>query len=147
MDATGHVSAVTAVTKEDITALGIPASDTNTKNTAGSTDSSSKLFLIGATSQAANPQTYSHDTAYVGTDGCLYSGGKKCFAPTEVTGTLSAGATSLTLSNSAITTSSTVEVFTSVYGVCPTAVSVSAGKVVLTFDAQSSNISVKVRVS
>lgn len=51
--------------------------NTDTKNTAGSTDSSSKLFLIGATSQAANPQTYSHDTAYVGTDGCLYSGGKK----------------------------------------------------------------------
>ena len=51
--------------------------NTDTKNTAGSTDSSSKLFLIGATSQAANPQTYSHDTAYVGTDGCLYSGGSK----------------------------------------------------------------------
>lgn len=53
------------------------ATPSNTKNTAGSTDSSSKLFLIGATSQAANPQTYSHDTAYVGTDGCLYSGGVK----------------------------------------------------------------------
>ena len=51
--------------------------NTDTKNTAGSTDSSSKLFLIGATSQAANPQTYSHDTAYVGTDGCLYSNSKK----------------------------------------------------------------------
>ena len=50
---------------------------TDTKNTAGSTDSSSKLFLIGATSQAANPQTYSQDTAYVGTDGCVYSGGTK----------------------------------------------------------------------
>lgn len=50
---------------------------TNTKNTAGSTNSSSKLFLIGATSQAANPQTYSHDTAYVGTDGCLYSNSKR----------------------------------------------------------------------
>lgn len=49
----------------------------NTKNTAGSTDSSSKLFLIGATSQADNPQTYSHDTAYVGTDGCLYSNSTK----------------------------------------------------------------------
>ena len=52
-------------------------SDTDTKNTAGSTDSSSKLFLIGATSQAANPQTYSHNTAYVGTDGCLYSNSTK----------------------------------------------------------------------
>lgn len=49
--------------------------DSNTKNTAGSTNTSSKIFLIGATSQAANPQTYSHDTAYIGTDGCLYSGG------------------------------------------------------------------------
>ena len=53
---------------------------TDTKNTAGSTDSSSKLFLIGATSQAANPQTYSHDTAYVGTNGKLYSGGKVVYA-------------------------------------------------------------------
>ena len=51
--------------------------DNDTKNTAGSTDTSSKIFLIGATSQAANPQTYSQDTAYVGTDGCLYSGGTK----------------------------------------------------------------------
>ena len=45
----------------------------NTKNTAGATDSSSKLFIIGATAQDANPQTYSQDTAYVGTDGHLYS--------------------------------------------------------------------------
>lgn len=52
-------------------------SDNDTKNTAGSTNSSSKLFLIGATSQAANPQTYSHDTAYVGTDGHLYSNSKQ----------------------------------------------------------------------
>lgn len=51
----------------------------DTKNTAGSTDSSSKLFLIGATSQAASPQTYSQDTAYVGTDGHLYSNNKKVF--------------------------------------------------------------------
>ena len=56
---------------------GYITSYTDTKNTAGSTDTSSKIFLIGATSQAANPQTYSHDTAYVGTDGCLYSGGAK----------------------------------------------------------------------
>jgi hypothetical protein len=35
VDATGHVSAVTAVAKADITALGIPASDTNTTYSAG----------------------------------------------------------------------------------------------------------------
>lgn len=51
--------------------------NTDTKNTAGSTESSSKLFLIGATSQAANPQTYSHDTAYIGTNGKLYSNSKE----------------------------------------------------------------------
>lgn len=50
---------------------------TDTKNTAGSTDSSAKLFLIGATSQDENPQTYSHDTAYIGTDGRLYSNSKQ----------------------------------------------------------------------
>lgn len=50
---------------------------TDTKNTAGSTDSSKKLFLVGAESQAANPQTYSQDTAYVGTDGHLYSNSKQ----------------------------------------------------------------------
>lgn len=38
---------------------------TDTKNTAGSTDTSSKIYLIGATSQAANPQTYSDDQVYV----------------------------------------------------------------------------------
>ena len=64
--------------------------NSNTTNTAGSTDSSSKLFLIGATSQAAAPQTYSHDTAYVGTDGCLYSGGSKVVTVggSTITGTL-----------------------------------------------------------
>lgn len=56
---------------------GYKTTDNDTKNTAGSTDTSSKLFLIGATTQGDNPQTYSHDTAYVGTDGCLYSGGTK----------------------------------------------------------------------
>lgn len=43
---------------------------TNTLNTAGSTDTSSKIFLIGATSQAANPQTYSDNEVYA-TSGVL----------------------------------------------------------------------------
>lgn len=49
----------------------------NTKNTAGATDSSNKLFIIGAKNQYDNPQTYSQDTAYVGTDGHLYSDSKQ----------------------------------------------------------------------
>lgn len=44
--------------------------DTDTKNTAGSTDTSSKIFLIGATSQAANPQTYSDNEVFT-TSGVL----------------------------------------------------------------------------
>lgn len=129
------------------TATTITIPDNNTKNTAGSTDSSSKLFLIGATSQAANPQTYSQDTAYVGTDGYLYSNSKKVFGATEVTGTLAAGNTSLALSNSAITTSSTIDVYVGTYGVAPTGMTVVAGKVTLTFSAQTAALSVKIRVS
>lgn len=71
-------TALSATTLNGVTIGSSPKfTDSDTKNTAGSTDTSSKIFLIGATSQAANPQTYSHDTAYVGTDGCLYSGGSK----------------------------------------------------------------------
>lgn len=68
--AEGHIAGLTAVTKDDITGLGIPGSDTDTKNTAGSTNSTSKLFLIGATEQSANPQTYSYSGVYA-TNGTL----------------------------------------------------------------------------
>lgn len=44
--------------------------DNDTKNTAGSTDTSSKIFLVGATSQDANPQTYSDNEVYA-TNGVL----------------------------------------------------------------------------
>lgn len=71
---------VTSVTNRTVK---IPASDnTDTKNTTGSTNTDSKIFLVGATSQAANPQTYSHDTAYVGTDGHLYSNSAKVLSTT-----------------------------------------------------------------
>lgn len=38
---------------------------TDTKNTAGATNSTEKLYLIGATSQSANPQTYSNKNCYI----------------------------------------------------------------------------------
>lgn len=66
---------------------------------------------------------------------------------TGITGTLAAGATSITLSSSKITTNSTFDFYTSIYGVNPTAVAVAAGKVTLTFDAQTAAMNVKVRVS
>ena len=66
---------------------------------------------------------------------------------TEVTGTLTAGSTSLTLSNAGISSSSTIDYYTNYYGVNPTGVSVSSGSVTLTFEAQDVDIGVKVRVS
>lgn len=77
VDSTGHVSGTTAVTKSDITALGIPESDTNTTTTTGASNTSSKIYLVGAISQSSAPTTYSHDTVYVGTDGHLYSNSKQ----------------------------------------------------------------------
>lgn len=108
----GHVSVATAVTKGDLTgiignfgaasasAAGstglVPApakgdqtkflradgkwivptdTNTDTKNTAGATASDSKLFLVGAASQGANPQTYSNANVYA-TAGRLYSNGR-----------------------------------------------------------------------
>ena len=44
--------------------------NTDTKNTAGSTNSNKKLYLIGAESQATNPQTYSDSDVYT-TNGTL----------------------------------------------------------------------------
>ena len=40
-------------------------------------DSSKKLFLVGVESQGYTATSYTHDTAYVGTDGCLYSNNTK----------------------------------------------------------------------
>ena len=87
----------------------VPWIDTNTYGRSG--DTSSKIYLIGTTTQSTgNKTTYSHDTAYVGTDGCLYSGGTKVLtahqsvsnsAPTLAWGTTSTvgtiGGTALTV--------------------------------------------------
>ena len=64
----------------------------------------------------------------------------------EVTGTLTAGSTSLTLQNAAIHTTSTIDIYTGVYTIMPTDAQTSEGQIVLTFDEQPSNLSVKVRV-
>lgn len=58
---------------------------TDTKNTAGSTASTNKLFIIGAASQGDNPQTYSNANVYI--DGsCLYSNSKKVATTEDVEG-------------------------------------------------------------
>nr|DAF41465.1 MAG TPA: Peptidase [Caudoviricetes sp.] len=112
VDSLGHISAATAAAKGDLTgiignfgaasasAAGstglVPApakgdqakflradgkwivptdTNTDTKNTAGATNSTAKLFLVGAASQGANPQTYSNSSVYASA-GRLYSNGR-----------------------------------------------------------------------
>ena len=84
---------------------------TNTKNTAGTTNKTgTKMFLVAATEQSANPTTYSNSNCYIGTDNCLYSGGSKVLtshqtavtsltttAGTHVTKTSATGAVSMTI--------------------------------------------------
>lgn len=63
---------------------------------------------------------------------------------TELTAVLSAGSTAVTISNVAILTTSTVDIYTDVFGVNPEAVTVTTGQIVLTFPEQENNLNVKV---
>ena len=63
-----------------------------------------------------------------------------------LTGTLTAGNTSLVLSDAAVLTTSMIDIYTDVYGLNPTAVTVAVGSITLTFEAQQSDVSVKVVV-
>ena len=56
-------------------AVNVPWSDTT--NTAGASNYSGQLYLVGALSQSSTSATATRNTAYIGTDGCLYSGGVK----------------------------------------------------------------------
>lgn len=71
-------STIATIGGTDVT-IKLPANpNTDTKNTAGTTNkTATKMFLVGATEQAANPQTYSNTNVYIGTDNCLYSNGTK----------------------------------------------------------------------
>ena len=71
---------------------------------------------------------------------------KQHFLGVWLTGTLTAGSTILILSDVAITSGSSFDFYTDVYGVNPSDVTVGTGTITLTFPAQASDISVKVRV-
>jgi hypothetical protein len=65
---------------------------------------------------------------------------------TILTGTLTAGNTTLTLTNAAITTTAKYFFFTNKFGVVPTDCTVSTGSMTLTFDEQSADVGVQVEV-
>lgn len=64
-----------------------------------------------------------------------------------IQGTLLAGATSITFTDTRIETDSRIFPWCSIWGVVPTAVSISTGSVTLTFAAQQSDMDVEVDVS
>lgn len=66
---------------------------------------------------------------------------------TELVSTLNKGSTSLTFTNESITSSSTIDVYASVYGVSPKSMSISENTLTLTFNAQTTNVDVKVVIS
>ena len=66
---------------------------------------------------------------------------------TDYIETLTAGNTTITISNVSFTGDETIEVFTSVFGVNPTNIICVFGSITVTFPAQSNDIQVKVRVS
>lgn len=65
----------------------------------------------------------------------------------DITGTLTAGQTSISFTDSSILESSTFDFYTSKFGVNPTNISVLNGSITLTFDEQNTNINIKVRVT
>ena len=65
---------------------------------------------------------------------------------TFVTGTLTAGNTTLTLTDESITTSSIIDIYTDIFGVNPDSALTTTGQIVLTFPEQVIDMSVKVKV-
>lgn len=62
--------------------------------------------------------------------------------------TLEAGETTLTFTNQAITTNSTLDnIWASVFGIFPTDAVFATGSLTLTFDAQANDIEIKVRIT
>lgn len=90
----------------------------------------------------ANPQDASTESlTKIGIGGTVYAVSGD--SATVLTSTLSAGSTSLTFSNVAITTTAMYDVYADKYGFTPTNITITTGQAVLTFEAQSSNVSVK----
>ena len=62
----------------------------------------------------------------------------------ELIGTLTAGQTTLTITDAAILTTSTIDIYVDVYGINPEDVQVVAGSITMTFPVQAANLGVKV---
>lgn len=113
-----------------------PASDTGY--------SSMKMTIIALASKLLGGTQYAAD---------LQTAAKTIFgainevAGIVLSGTLTAGQTSITFTNAAITASSTLaNVWINVFGVYPTDIVITDGSITLTFESQASDLGVKVRI-
>lgn len=64
-----------------------------------------------------------------------------------LSGTLTAGSTSVTINDQRILADSLIDIYTDVYGVNPTAALATAGSLAMTFEAQQTDINIRVRIS
>ena len=129
---------VSAISDTDLMELSAvnPASDTGY--------SSMKMTIIALASKLLGGTQYAAD---------LQTAAKTIFgainevAGIVLSGTLTAGQTSITFSNAAITASSTLaNLWINVFGVYPTDIVITDGSITLTFESQASDIMVKVRI-
>lgn len=65
----------------------------------------------------------------------------------EFTEEVDTGETTVTITDEAITTDSTVDIYTDVFGINPTSVAVTQGEIEIDFEAQEDAFNVKVRIS
>lgn len=122
------------------------------------------LFVAADVNVGSGHASVKHSASALGEGMCgegftyddLKTGNKSIFAAinelntigaySTVSGTLTAGSTSITLSDNSITDNSMLVTFTSIYGVNPTSMSVSNGSVTLTFEAQATDMVVAVNI-
>ena len=79
----------------------------------------------------------------------MYNGKEypECAPYKELQGTLTAGQTSITFTDSVINSSRTIDFYSDVYGVSPTDILIETGSLTLTYAKQVNDITVKVRIS
>lgn len=78
-------------------------------------------------------------------NGQIYSNSSMLYYK-ELSGVLLAGETSITISDSVITSSSTIDITPDIITAKPTSVTISNGSIVLTFDEQDEDVNIKVKV-
>ena len=71
----------------------------------------------------------------------------QCVPYKELQGILTAGQTSITFTDSVINANRTIDYFPSIYGVVPTSITITTGSMIFTFEEQSVDMNLKVRIS